>query len=478
MSRSAQINVLPRPDGIRVAMPPLHEHQTIFRDWKVSNPEAQVLVAPCGTKFGKSFGAASYMAVENMLYPGLYSIWIGPTKDKARIGYRYMKAMMPENDMVQCLDGRMEIRLANNSYIRCLHGRDAEVTVEGEAVDRFVMDEAGKQKKQLWYSLLTTITQTRGEGIVTGTPRGANWYKDVHDMARHGDPFFAHAQLPTTLSPFVTPAAIENARRILPPWLFEQYYLAKFVSMSTIFGSLDHIWDTSITLANKDCSFWLHPDAELRKQDVVIGVDWAKMRDRTVFFAVTNSGRLVGYVRFRGGPYTAQCQRLLHFANHFSGDRLCRYDETGVGQAIKDILNELDIDMAFTPVTFTQRSKQEMVTRMTVAIESGWFKCPRINRIEEEFSAYEVTVTKSGLHSYSAPEGDHDDVVSAAMLAISGAYASAMADEALSVVEDHVSGKIKQKDDPFAVYTKFAAKELEDDGYGENDNEDDIDLED
>ena len=78
-----------------------------------------------------------------------------------------------------------------------------------------------------------------------------------------------------------------------------------------------------------------------------------------------------------------------------------------------------------------------MLTKTLLAIQTGWHKAPFIPVVNHEFSTYEVTVSKFGNHQYSAPEGEHDYVVSAAMLALSEAYYAEKNDQAFELLEKH-----------------------------------------
>lgn len=445
----------------KIKLPDAHEAQAVFTEWEERFPEAQVLVAPCGTKVGKTFGASLWLLGDALANPGHYCVWIAPTMYKCRIAYRYMKAMLPECEWIDCKDGALEIWFGNGSFIKFLHGRDAEITVEGEAIDAFVIDEAGKQKAQLWHSLLTTITQTEGHGIVTGTPRGRGWYFDLYRQALAGNRMLCHATLKTTDSPFIKAAAVERAKKLLPDSLFRQYYLAEFVSESGVYGDLSKVWREDLVVERS--AFWLHPDVELRKQPVCIGVDLAKRRDYTVFLVIAADGETVGYLRMRQRPYQDQVRILGRFMNYFTGeDNEIRYDRTGVGDAVGETISAMvdshDGDWTVTPVVFTNAGKQEMVSRVIYAVETGWWRCPRIPRVEAEFVNLEVSVTKSGLHSYAAPEGDHDDVHWAAALAICGAQAGIRMESQVDMIEAALSGKLLTKDD------EEAPEQDEDDG--------------
>lgn len=437
----------------RIVLPTPHEKQAIFVDWEEMYPNAQVLIAPCGTKVGKTFGSSLWMLQTALVNPNYYCVWIAPTLYKCRIAYRYMKAMLPDLPFIQCRDGALEI-IIGTTIIKFLHGRDAEVTVEGEAIDAFVVDEAGKQKAQLWFSLFTTITQTSGRGVVTGTPRGTgHWYYTEYKRACDGDPFYCHVTLKTIDSPFIKPAAVEQARRILPTHLFNQYYEALFTSESSVYGSLSAVWTSMDAIDVR--GLWFHPSVAERQKPLVVGYDIAKRRDYAVFFAVNADGQTVGYCRFRGKSYREQMIVLKAFLKKFVGegysdDNEFRYDRTGVGDAVGEMVSEtMDAhfsDWKVTPVVFTNAGKQEMVSRIAVSIEDNWWKCPRIPRVETEFQSLEVAVSKSGLNTYAAPDGDHDDVHWAAGLAISAAYAGDSG-ATLDMIEAAMSGKLLEVDD-------------------------------
>jgi len=467
-------------DPITLRLPEPHEHQRIFIDWEDHFPLAQVLVAPAGTKLGKSLGSSIWLLSQALANQRFYCLWIAPTLLKAKVGYRYMKSMLPDIPIINCVDSRLEIHLGNGSYIKFLHGSDAETVIEGEAVDAFVIDETSKIKKQVWTSLFTTLSQTQGKGIITGTPRGHTWYEEIFKQAKAGDPFFGWAQLTTSMSPYVSPEAIANAKRLLPPHLFDQYYLAKFVTFSTVFGNLDDVWDDKLKVA-PGRGYWIHPDPTARALDACTGADWAKINDYTVFTTVASDGRLIGYCRFRGGKYTDQVQRLKNYMAKFTGDMMLDYDKTGVGQAIEDIIIDADIDAAINGVTFTNQTKQDMVTRASIAFATCWFKSPKIAQIESELGALEVKVTSMGHHTYAAPEGEHDDVAWSLLMAISGAYSSSHADKVEQMMADAVDGRLtgaSKEDDTIESYLEDATMDDDGDSWQDDEDYDEAELDD
>ena len=448
--------------------------------WTLDHPVAQVLVAPAGVKTGKTYGSCLWMITEVLSTPRLFCVWIAPTYLKCKIAYRYFKSFLPQDNSINMMDGLLEIRFGNGSFVKFLHGKDAETTIEGEAVDRFVIDEAGKIVKQVWISLTTTITQTRGKGIVTGTPRGLTWYYDIAKQAvRNEDPFFCYCHMKTEDSPFVTREAILRAKKLLPHHLFAQYYLAEFISHSSTFGDLDLMWDQSINVRSCHEKFWIADEAE-RKDEIVHGIDIAKKMDFTVFYSVNGHGKLVGFCRFQHVSYPQQVIRIkTYLTNYFNGaENTIRFDATGVGVSFEDMLEEAQLEASLYPISFTNKSKSEMITKAVMAIQSGWHKTPRLKVIAHEFAVYELSVTSTGLHKYGAPDGEHDDVVSAAILAISGAYINSSNTDSEKLLEAALNGE--SLDDIIGAYSAVIEDEeqifVTEDGMFD-DGEVDIDFE-
>jgi len=441
---------------------------------KVDSPTHLFLCGEGCIPTHNTYGSSLWMVTEAMTFSRLYCVWIAPTYLKCKIAYRYFKSFMPADSSIDMMDGLLEIRLGNGSFVKFLHGKDAETTIEGEAVDRFVVDEAGKISKQVWISLMTTITQTRGKGIITGTPRGLTWYYELSKQAQLGDdPFFVYVNLKTEDSPFVSKEAISRAKKLLPAHLFSQYYLAEFVSHSTTFGDLNTMWDDSIAYKTTMERFWVH-DEHHRIGDVFHGVDVARKQDYTVFYSVNSGGKLVGYCRFQHIPYPQQIIRLkTYITNYFTGcENTVRFDATGVGVAFEDMLAEAQFEADLQPISFTTKSKSEMITKAVLSVQSGWHKTPKIRRISHEFGIYELSVTATGLHKYGAPDGEHDDVVSAAILAISGAYSNSCS----TVSEEYMLAALSGEslDDVIGAYADMAMEGP--DPFDTEDIEDDHDF--
>jgi phage FluMu gp28-like protein len=225
-------------------------------------------------------------------------------------------------------------------------------------------------------------------------------------------------------NPYVPRQSIDDARRKLPDRLFRQYYLAEFIDDAAVFmGFRNCIEDGDPIFAYEGSNQrWIDPEAG--KKEVVIGADWGKLHDYTVFgaFDYTKSPKkLVGVQRFNGISYIEAIKELYYFAREFKRVGLLLHDQTGVGQGVDDMLAQLNLPVQ--GVTFTNKSKSEMVNQLILGFQKEELSLPNWPQMIKELDAYEVITTPLGNYRYSAPEGSgiHDDIVSMLLLAYSAA---------------------------------------------------------
>jgi hypothetical protein len=381
---------------------------------------SEVWVA-CGTKFGKTLAASVAMASQALKHRQKVYRWVAPTYSQAMIGKRYCQRIMPPTPYVEAQ--QYKIIVPNNDTIIEFRSGDRPENLEGEAVHGYVLDEAAKLREDVYSSARTTLTQTRGPMLNISTPRGKNWFyhrcmraREImdYDLSRGRIPrqFFFNAA--TTMNPTIAKETIEDMRKSLPDRLFRQYVLAEFVDEASTFSHLKACINTSSIEFFEDHQIWT--DEKAQGAQVVVGVDWAKSVDYTVFIAidiVTKS--VIGFERFHKAPYTEAIRHLVRFSKRFSDVISVYHDKTGVGSAIDDQLAYTDLN--YVGVVFSNSSKSEMVTELMTAFESEAIKIPDWNVLIAELEAYEVTQNASGTLSYNAPSGLHDDAVCALMLA-------------------------------------------------------------
>ena len=376
----------------------------------------------CGTKFGKTISGSVAIANGLLVNPGTYLRWVAPIYEQSLIGFHYCKRMIPEQ-FVKCNEGDPSIQVLglHGGKIRFLHGRDP-YSLEGAACDGYVFDEFAKQKKQVYISARTTMTQRGNKSLMLSTPLGCNHFKDGCDEAK-AEMVLAKRQgrMPRKIfitartedNPFVPKAEIESARKTFGERLFRQYYLAEFLSDSAVFSNFTACYFTEKLNLVEEFR-WCTDDAS--ESDVCIGVDWARQVDFTVMTAIdVKRRRVVGLWRMNKISYTLQIMALKRFAGMFKSVEIILHDKTGVGVALDDMLYETELP--FKGITFTNHNKNKFVTNLCLSTEAKAIEIPYISQLDDEMKSFEVKHTSLGLPTYAASVGSHDDIVMSLLLA-------------------------------------------------------------
>lgn len=406
---------------IEPPVPHSRKQQLIYQAFRT--PGLREMWIACGTKYGKTLSASVAQVTGSSDRPGKWR-WVAPIYEQACIAMEdYFPRLVPPHphSVVNKTDLSISLPRANTIY-EFWHAQNPS-SLEGAAVQGYVFDEAAKMKAETRASARTTTTRTAGPMMFISYPFGKNWFylgcmeakEHMEWSIRKGVPpekIFIHAR--TSENPHIDPRVIEDARRELPERLFRQFYLAEFIDDGQVFvGFRDRAYGPELDLSSSH-QRWIAPQSS--DKTVVVGVDWAKTTDWTVFLAADiETRRIIGFERFQRVPYTEAIRRLMLFVRQFKSALTVRHDKTGVGTAIDDQLSLTNLPAE--GVVFTNPSKADMAAKLMTAFEvEGQLAIPRWRTLMDELDMYDVTTTAHGNLVYSAPAGKHDDTVSALML--------------------------------------------------------------
>jgi len=431
-----------------IRLPPAHgpKQAQVVNSLADENGPQFIWVA-CGTKFGKTLGASCAMGNAAPRRRQTWWRWIAPGHKQARYGMRYLRRMLPGDPFTKLnkTDGTLAFPSLDTT-IEFMHGKDPETTIEGEAVHGNVLDEASKLEKQVFDSVLTTVTQTRGKCLIISTPRGRNWfYKGCMRAKELQAAALARGQIPreifitaaTADNPHVPREAILEAKRLLPDRLFRQYYLAEFLEDGAVFVGVDQcILPMPEYERDGAVESWIHPDhAEMV---VVAGADWAKKDDYTVLKVYDHTKRpfkCVGFLRFHEKKYTDAVADVVRFLRRFKRCDLLLHDKTGLGEVIDDILSTVP-GLNYRGITFTNPSKAIMANRLITGIERRELLLPNWPALLHEMNVFEVQISVLGTMRYTHPDGDHDDSVWATALAFQACEEMGTGGFEVKIIED------------------------------------------
>ena len=160
------------------------------------------------------------------------------------------------------------------------------------------------------------------------------------------------------------------------------------------------------------------PQDPLRGHQYIIGADWGKTGDYSVFAVLDATAmREVWLDRSNKVEYEIQVGRLCALVERYN-DAVVIAEENAMGDPIIGQLRRRGVKVR--SFTTTNATKAEIVDGMALALERRAIELLDHPIATGEMEAYESKRLPSGVYRYSAPEGMHDDTVMGRMLALHG----------------------------------------------------------
>ena len=281
---------------------------------------------------------------------------------------------------------------------------DVAETVRGRAFKCVVVDEAAlvRNLRQVWESAIRpTLADYRGDGWLLSTPRGHNDFKLFFDRGQ--DPEredWASFQMETLTNPYIDPAEIEAARQELTEAAFNQEFLGLFQN-----------WEGSVFRNIATCATAERQDGPEEAHEYVIGADWGRTTDFTVFAVVDVTARcMVALDRSNHVDYVVQRARLQALYQKWRPSKIIA-EQNSIGQPI---IEQLQRDgLPVVPFITTNQSKALIIEALALAFEQRSIAILSDPVLLGELQGFQAEILPSGLTRYSAPSGAHDDCVMA-----------------------------------------------------------------
>jgi hypothetical protein len=377
---------------------------------EIMNDDTRFQIVCCGRRFGKTVVGAK-KALKKSRTPNQMIWWIAPTYRVVKRGYNELLRQLPDGVLAHTPPndssfdaGRAVILKFKNGSRMEFYSAERPEGMLGASVDYVVLDEAATMPKNVWETVVRpTLIDREGQALMISTPRGRNWFYYLWLRGQKTeDKSYMSWRFPTAANPHLPAAEIAEMKSSMPLITFEQEVLAEFISSAgAVFRFNEKIILTEVKPSGH----------------VVVGIDLAKSNDFTVLTAANAATMMpCAYDRFNEVAWAVQRGRIKNFVKALRRGGATHVtlvmDSTGVGDPIVEEMEADGFDVI--GINFTKR-KQHMVTQLSKDLEDGDV---RLNENEEipEFENYTYKITDAGRWTYSAPEGQHDDCVSAKML--------------------------------------------------------------
>lgn len=390
--------------AIKVALPKPH---SAIQQRIITTPGDVVVFA--GRRFGKTEAMVQRILYHGARKPGLYW-WVGLTWQSASMkrAWRLMSSIARKLERmgvpVEINRSTYEIRMPGiEVWYRTAANPN---TLAGEGVRGAVIDEFSLMPEMVWTEfLMATLLDYNGWAAMCGVPKGNNWAARLFRQARQGELEGWTALHATTYdNPHMDPAFIERIRARTPERLFRQEYLAEIVDdAGGVFRRVTQAVDVSITGQPEPF------------RDYVVGIDWGRTRDKTVYLVMDATDRKVVFIdRFTKVDYPTQLNRLLALHKRWKF-RSAIAEYNSMGGPMVEMAQRLGLPLV--PFETNNASKMRMIDALVLAFETGAIRIPPDEDLIYQLQSFEATPLPSGMVRYGAPEGEHDDLVIALALA-------------------------------------------------------------
>lgn len=389
-------------------------------------------VVSCGRRFGKT---AMGLAMAMTGYPGHFKAlmqgydvgWFAPNYKLLDEAWRNAKNALGAQGIIKRTDSqqhRMELTTGGSLDFWTLEDPDGG---RGRKYGLVLVDEAAMARhlQQAWDAAIRpTLTDYQGAAWFFSTPKGRNFFWELHQrgVSQRWPDWAAH-HAPTVSNPHIDPAEVEDARKSLPERIFAQEYLATFLEDGGgVFRRVTEAIDNTLPADSHKAV------ADRDGRAYVIGVDWGRHNDFTVFTVVDAKERAVVAVdRFTDIDYAVQLGRLQALHQRFPKAPILAESNSMGGPLIEQLQR---LRLPVRPFQTTAASKTEAIEALALAFEQGSIRIPQLKWLVDELMAFDQERLASGAMRYAAPRGGHDDGVMSLAIAWSGlgmntGYASA-----------------------------------------------------
>ena len=293
------------------------------------------------------------------------------------------------------------IELINGGVIEFWSLEDVDVA-RGRKYKAVVIDEAAmiRHLKDAWTAAIRpTLADLEGRAWFLSTPKGRNFFWQLY---RKEGAEWMRWQMSTFSNPVISPDEIGAMKEDLPERIYLQEIEAQFVEDGGgVFRKVREAVREGL--------------GPMPESHIVIGVDWGKLNDFTVFTVFDAAqGAVLSIDRSNKVDYHVQVQRLKALCDKWK-PRVIVAESNSMGEPIIEQLRRDGLPVR--PFLTTASSKADAIESLSLAFEQGSIHIPNDYTLIQELEAYEMERLPSGNIRYNAPAGLHDDMVMSLALA-------------------------------------------------------------
>lgn len=362
-------------------------------------------VVSCGRRWGKNILLQDI--VTNGILDGELWGWGAPVYKQTHDDFRVLDNILaPIMSRKSVSEMRLETITGGVIEFWSLEKPD---NIRGKKYHGFIVNEAGFVPNLLDirnFIIVPTLIDFQGAEWYAGTPKGMNGFFSLFNQTGAD---WAKWQMSSYSNPHVPASELDSLKNIMPERAFQQEIMAEFLEDGG--GVFRRV---------REAAKLKEAQPEQGGQ-YVIGVDWGRSNDATVFCVMdAKTKKQVCLDRMLDTDYASQRLRLIALAGRYNKASVIA-EANSIGQPNIEALQNAGVNV--TAFTTTNATKAAIIQGLELAFERGDIELIDDETQVTELMAYQSEKLPSGLVRYGSPEGLHDDTVMALALAWNGVNA-------------------------------------------------------
>lgn len=346
------------------------------------------------------------------------SVLVEPTLDQSRRVYKEMTKICDGMPFLKRKnDSLLEIEFSNGSQILFKSAEQRDSLRGFTVTGILIIDECAFIQDEVYDILQPTTDVYSAPILLISTPKlKSGFFFRYYQAGKEGtNPHIVSVDFNEyDTSEFLSPERLEQYRQMMPKAQFKTEYLGEFLdSDSILFENI------------KGCIG--DPPAEIH--ELFIGIDWGSGSggDYTSVAAFDQDGKMAFIDYFNDKSTYDQIRYIAALIGKYGkAVRKIRPESNSIGTPLTDMLlqefrtNGMQyLCAAVEPFTTTNKEKARLVSQMQVALEQSNITILNDRGLITQLSAYEATYNpRTGVVTYNAPQGLHDDNCISTMLAL------------------------------------------------------------
>lgn len=357
----------------------------------------------CGRRFGKNILLQDEAVTTSVI--GAPVGWGAPTYKMLLDDWKTISNTMA-GVTVRRSEQERQLQVINDGRIE-FFSLDNPDSIRGKKFKKFIVNEAAFVPDLVnIFNLVIrpTLIDYKGGCDFAGTPKGMNGFWQLYNNT--GDDW-ARWKMSSYSNPHIPASELDGLKDTMLERAYMQEIMAEFLE------------DGGGVFRNVSKAARLDRAEPTEKHQYVIGVDWGRHNDATVFcvFDITDKVQ-VNLDRMTDTDFMSQRIRLKALSDRYN-HAMIMAETNSIGQPQLEELQRMD--MPITGFMTTNATKANVIQKLQLAFEQEKILLLNDDTQTGELMAFQAEKLPSGLLRYGSPDGMHDDTVIALALAWYGA---------------------------------------------------------